>query len=118
VIFNSDGGSTDGTQEEVKRVQIEDFKTILTSHPVHPIQKIVTPYHGVPERSAFRAIFEAVKSLKAKACAVVDSDLRSITPEWMDLLLTPVYGKGLIMWLHSTDVINSMAPSPTALCTH
>ena len=36
VLANSDGGSTDGTQEEVKRVQIEDYKTILTSHPVHP----------------------------------------------------------------------------------
>jgi len=94
-IFNSDGGSTDGTQEEVKRVQIEDFKTILTSHPVTPIHKIVTPYHGVPGKgSAFRAIFEAAKSLNAKACAVVDSDLRSITPEWMDLLLTPVYDEG------------------------
>src|SRR4030066_1084402 len=95
VIFNSDGGSTDGTQEEVKRVQIEDFKTILTSHPVHPIQKIVTPYHGIPGKgSAFRTIFEAVKSVNAKACAVVDSDLRSIPPEWMELLLRPIYEVG------------------------
>ena len=95
VLLNSDGGSTDGTQEEVKRVQIEDYKTILTSHPVHPVHKIVTPYHGVPGKgSAFRTIFEAAKSLNAKACAVVDSDLRSITPEWMELLLRPVYEEG------------------------
>jgi glycosyltransferase involved in cell wall biosynthesis len=92
---NSDGGSTDGTQEEVKRVQIEDFRTILITHPVHPVYKIVTPYHGNPGKgSAFRAIFEAAKLLDAKACAVVDSDLRSITPEWMDLLLTPIYEEG------------------------
>jgi glycosyltransferase involved in cell wall biosynthesis len=95
VIFNSEGGSTDGTQEEVKRVQIEDFKTILTSHPVHPISKIVTPYHGIPGKgSAFRTIFEAAKLLNVKACAVVDSDLRSITPEWMELLLRPIYEEG------------------------
>jgi glycosyltransferase involved in cell wall biosynthesis len=95
VLFNSDGGSTDGTQEEVKRVQIEDYKTILTSHPVHPIQKIVTPYHGLPGKgSAFRAIFEAAKSVDAKACAVVDSDLRSITPEWIELLIRPIYEEG------------------------
>ncbi len=25
VLINSDGGSTDGTQEEVRRVQIEDY---------------------------------------------------------------------------------------------
>ena len=95
VLFNPDGGSSDGTQEEVKRVQIEDFKTILTSHPVHPIHRIVTPYHGVPGKgSAFRTIFEAAQSLKVKACAVVDSDLRSIAPEWIDLLLTPIYEEG------------------------
>ncbi|HYA91091.1 MAG TPA: glycosyltransferase [Thermodesulfobacteriota bacterium] len=95
VMVNSDGGSSDGTQDEVRRVQIEDFKTILTSHPVYPIQKIVTPYHGIPGKgSAFRTIFEAARILKAKACAVVDSDLRSITPEWMELLLRPIYEEG------------------------
>jgi len=95
VLLNSDGSSTDGTQEEVKKVQIEDFKTILTSYPVHPIHKIVTPYHGIPGKgSAFRAIFEAAQSLKVKACAAVDSDLRSITPEWMELLLRPIYEEG------------------------
>jgi glycosyltransferase involved in cell wall biosynthesis len=92
VLINSDGGSTDGTQEEVKKVEIEDFKTILTSHPVHSVHKIVTPYHGIPGKgSAFRTIFEAAKKLKVRACAVVDSDLRSITPEWMELLLKPIY---------------------------
>ncbi|MEW6376367.1 MAG: glycosyl transferase family 2 [Thermodesulfobacteriota bacterium] len=95
VLMNSDGGSTDGTQEEVKRVQIEDYKTILTSHPVHAIQKVVTPYHGIPGKgSSFRTIFDATQFLNAKACAVVDSDLRSITPEWMELLLRPVYEEG------------------------
>jgi len=95
VLVNSDGGSTDGTQEEVKKVGIEDFKMILTSHPVHSIHKIVTPYHGIPGKgSAFRTIFEAAKLLNVKACAVVDSDLRSITPEWMELLLRPIYEEG------------------------
>jgi glycosyltransferase involved in cell wall biosynthesis len=95
VLINSDGGSTDGTQEEVKKVEIEDFKTILTSHPVHSVHKIVTPYHGIPGKgSAFRTIFEAAKKLRVRACAVVDSDLRSITPEWMELLLKPIYVEG------------------------
>jgi glycosyltransferase involved in cell wall biosynthesis len=92
VLMNSDGGSKDGTLEEVKKVQIEDFRTILTSHPAHPISKIVAPYHGIPGKgSAFRTIFEAAKLLNAKACAVVDSDLRSIAPEWMELLIRPIY---------------------------
>jgi glycosyltransferase involved in cell wall biosynthesis len=95
VLVNSDGGSTDGTQNEVKKVGIEDFKMILTSYPLHPIQKIVAPYHGVPGKgSAFRTIFETAKLLNAKVCAVVDSDLRSITPQWMELLLRPIYEEG------------------------
>jgi glycosyltransferase involved in cell wall biosynthesis len=95
VLLNSDGGSIDGTQEEVRKVQVEDFKTILTSHPVHPVQRVVTPYHGIPGKgSAFRTIFGAAKMLHVKACAVVDSDLRSITPEWMELLLRPVCEEG------------------------
>lgn len=95
VIINSDGGSTDGTQDEVRKVQIEDYRAILTTHPIHPIHKIVTPYHGIPGKgSAFRVIFEVAIKLRAKACAVVDSDLRSITPEWVELLLRPIYEEG------------------------
>jgi glycosyltransferase involved in cell wall biosynthesis len=95
VLVNSDGGSKDGTQEEVKRVGIEDFKTILTSHPVYPLSKIVTPYYGIPGKgSAFRTIFEVCHALDAKACVVVDSDLRSITPEWIELLVRPIYEEG------------------------
>lgn len=95
VLINSDGGSNDGTQEVVRKVQIEDYSTILTSHPVYPIHKIITPYHGIPGKgSALKRIFEAAKFLKAKACAVVDADLRSITPEWMELLIRPIYVRG------------------------
>jgi glycosyltransferase involved in cell wall biosynthesis len=95
VLVISDGGSTDGTQDEVKRVQVEDIEMILTSHSVPPIHKIVLPYYGIPgKENGLRRIFEATQWLKAKACAVVDSDLRSMTPEWMEFLLRPVYEEG------------------------
>ena len=95
ILINSDGGSTDGTQDVVKKVQKDDLKTILTSHPVHPVHKIVSPYHGLPGKGgALRTFFEAADALGVKACAVVDSDLTSITPEWMQLLLRPVYEEG------------------------
>jgi glucosylglycerate synthase len=35
-------------------------------------------------------VFNMARQLRAKACAVVDADLRSITPEWIDLLIRPV----------------------------
>ena len=91
VIVNSDGGSTDGTQDLVRDVSLSDYRTVLASHPVYPVHRIVTPYHGIPGKgSALRAVFQVAAELKAKACAVVDSDLRSIEPAWMDLLLSPV----------------------------
>lgn len=91
VIVNSDGGSTDGTMDIVKNITIEDFQSIFISHRVEPVFTIATPYHGIPGKgSAFRTIFEIADSLNVKFCAVVDSDLQSITPEWIDLLIKPL----------------------------
>ena len=95
VLVNSDGGSTDGTTEIVQNAGIESYQAILISHRAAPSFKITTPYHGIPGKgSAFRAIFEIASALNAKACAVVDSDLRSITPEWIELLIKPVMEGG------------------------
>lgn len=94
VIVNSDGGSTDGTVSTVQNAAIEDFDAILVKHRTESVLKITTPYHGIPGKgSAFRTIFEIAHSLKAKACIVVDSDLRSITPEWVELLIKPVLSR-------------------------
>lgn len=90
VLVNSDGGSSDGTPEAVSRAVV-DFSALLVSDHQSPLQKIITPYHGIPGKgSAFRTVFEVARRVKAKACAVVDSDLRSITPEWIELLLRPI----------------------------
>jgi glycosyltransferase involved in cell wall biosynthesis len=95
VLTNSDGGSTDGTIDVVNQAGIEDFESILLSHRVEPFFKIATPYIGLPGKgSAFRSIFEIAVELNVKACAVVDSDLRSITPEWVELLIKPVLEGG------------------------
>ncbi len=91
VIVNSDGGSTDGTTEVVQNTAIDAANTIMHRHAIRPTFKITMPYHGIPGKgSAFRTIFEVASEVKAKACAVVDSDLRSITPEWIELLVGPV----------------------------
>ncbi len=91
LLVNSDGGSTDGTPQRVKDTSLGDLDVLLMEHALYPIHKIVTPYHGIPGKgSAFRTIFKIASALNAKACAVVDSDLRSITPEWIELLIEPV----------------------------
>jgi glycosyltransferase involved in cell wall biosynthesis len=91
VCVNSDGGSTDGTAQVVAAETFASPSALLVSHPLTPVHKILTPYHGLPGKgSAFRTIFAIAERLGARACAVVDSDLRSITPEWLELLLGPI----------------------------
>jgi glycosyltransferase involved in cell wall biosynthesis len=94
LLVNSDGGSKDGTMDAVRQAGV-DFDSILVAPGAQRFHKLVTPYHGIPGKgSAFRTIFEIARRLKVKACAVVDSDLRSITPEWIELLVKPVLEEG------------------------
>jgi len=94
VIVNSDGGSTDGTPDIV-RTATHDHAAIFLSHPVYPAHRISIPYNGIPGKgSAFRAIFQKAVEMGAEACCVVDADLRSITPEWIELLLSPIMKEG------------------------
>lgn len=82
LVFISDGGSTDDTREVSEEVHTDSYN----------IQTLVSIYRGTPGKgSAFRAIFEATRFLNAKALAVFDSDLKSITPEWIKGILTPVF---------------------------
>ncbi|MBI3404930.1 MAG: glycosyl transferase family 2 [Acidobacteria bacterium] len=91
VLVNSDGGSKDGTGEAVLNAHVDADSVLLVQHKTSPIARISMPYHGVPGKgSAFRMIFGVARRLKAKACVVVDADLRSITPHWIELLVRPV----------------------------
>jgi glycosyltransferase involved in cell wall biosynthesis len=84
VIFIADGGSTDDTREAAKEFQIKPWQ-----------EKIVSIYRGPAGKgTALRSVFEAANRLKVSVCAMVDSDLRSITADWVKYLLDPVLEKG------------------------
>jgi len=84
VIFIADGGSTDDTREVARDFQIKPWQ-----------EKVVTIYRGPAGKgTALRSVFETANRLDVKACAVVDSDLRSITPDWVKYLIEPVLEKG------------------------
>lgn len=79
-VFVSDGGSLDDTRESAYQAPAPE-----------KVLKRVTIYRGLPGKgTSFRAVFEVAALLRAKAVAVVDSDLRSITPEWIKLLIQPI----------------------------
>lgn len=92
LIMNADGASTDKTREIVNETSVyTNLDTVLVEHPVYPARTLATPYHGLKGKgSAFKAIFEAAVELGVDVCLVVDSDLRSITPEWVELLAGPI----------------------------
>lgn len=84
VIMIADGGSTDDTREVVKEFELKPWQ-----------EKLLSIYRGASGKgTAFRSIFEAAVKLDIKACMVVDSDIRSITSDWVSHMLSPVLEKG------------------------
>jgi hypothetical protein len=76
----SDGGSTDDTIEIARS----------TALPAQ-LSSLIAPYLGVTGKgSAVRAILEVADRLDAKACVLVDADVRSISPDWVERLLGPI----------------------------
>ena len=80
VIFIADGGSTDDTREVAKEFQIKPWQ-----------EKLISIYRGPGGKgTALRSVFEAAVRLNVQVCAMVDSDLRSITADWIKYLMDPV----------------------------
>lgn len=80
LLLISDGGSTDGTRDVASELRLPPG-----------VERIVGTYAGAAGKgSAVKLVFEAARLLGAVGVALVDSDLRSIVPEWIRLLLEPV----------------------------
>ncbi len=96
ILVNSDGGSPDDTPRVAVTTESPDYleKVILVS-PRHKLQRISFTYQGISGKgTAVRALFEVARELKVKAMVMVDSDLRSIVPEWVELLAGPILKGG------------------------
>lgn len=79
LIANSDGGSADKTVETF-------LKTDTFGLP-----KVSIRYRGIPGKgSAVRALFEIAHKVRAKALIMLDSDLRSVEPWWVERLAKPI----------------------------
>jgi glycosyltransferase involved in cell wall biosynthesis len=96
VLVNSDGGSPDDTPRVAVSTESPDYleKVILVS-PRHKLQRVSFTYQGTSGKgTAVRALFEVARELRVKAMVMVDSDLRSIVPEWIELLAGPILKGG------------------------
>jgi hypothetical protein len=84
VVLISDGGSTDDTREVAAQLEHSPW-----------VERMVAAYRGVPGKgTAVRGIFEVADITGARATLFFDSDLRSITPEWVTCLADPVLHEG------------------------
>ncbi len=84
-IIIADGGST---LDDTRELALAEMKA-------QGVPGVVGIYRGLPGKgSAVRMIFAAAGELEAKAVALLDSDLRSVTPLWVERLLGPVVKDG------------------------
>jgi hypothetical protein len=90
VIINCDNNSEDGTKE-----------SFLETETAVPKIYISTPPGVRGKGNNLRNLFYKVCRLEAKACVVVDADLKSITPQWIKSLCEPVlHGFGFVTPLY------------------
>ena len=99
VLVNADAGSPDGTQRVVVETEPPDYiESILLVQPRNRLQRITLTYPEVDgvggKGAALRTVFAIARALEVKALVVVDSDLRSIGPEWIELLAGPILKGG------------------------
>jgi glucosylglycerate synthase len=99
VLVNADAGSPDGTGRVVIETQPPDYvERILLVRPRNRLQRLSLTYPEVDgiggKGAALRTIFQIAEALKVEALVVVDSDLRSIVPEWIELLAGPILKGG------------------------
>jgi hypothetical protein len=99
VLVNSDAGSPDGTQRVVVETEPPDYvEHILLVRPTNKLDRVSLTYPEIDgtggKGAALRTIFEMAAALDVQALVVVDSDLRSIVPEWIELLAGPILKGG------------------------
>jgi hypothetical protein len=99
VLVNSDAGSPDGTQRVVIDTEPPDYvEQILLVRPTNRLARVSVTYPEIDgvggKGAALRTIFEIAAALEVQALVVVDSDLRSIVPEWIELLAGPIVKGG------------------------
>ena len=99
VLINSDAGSPDGTGRVVIDTEPPDYvEQILLTRPTNKLSRVSLTYPEIDgvggKGAALRTIFEIAAALDVQALVVVDSDLRSIIPEWIELLAGPILKGG------------------------
>lgn len=99
LIVNVDVGSHDGTSDVIKRtvgnlVPLAVVQYLAEDRRVSSFSVNRLSYSGMPGREeAFRSLFAITERLQARACVIIDANVRSVASDWMTLLGQPVLEK-------------------------
>jgi glycosyltransferase involved in cell wall biosynthesis len=84
----ADAGSSDGTRDLFASTAVP---SVVITHEAPLAERVAVPFHGVPGRgAALRAALGAAQRLGARVVLIVEADLVSLEPDWIDRLTTPV----------------------------
>jgi len=96
LLVNCDAGSNDETPQGIKEGIGEDAPYWAIQHPVLGASFKLSSESGVPGReTAVRLLATVTDKLGATACLVVDGNLKSVDPDWPQLLLDPILDKNV-----------------------
>ena len=84
LIVNADNNSKDGTEDAFRSTETKSQKLYIS-----------TPNGILGKGNNFLNLFQVALQTRAKGIVVVDADLESITPEWIQDLASPVLHQGV-----------------------
>lgn len=96
LMVNCDAGSQDGTSDLIRQAIGDETRFWAIQHPVLGASLHVLSESGVPGRdAAVRILAMVADRLSAKACLIVDGNLKSVDPRWSELFTAPILNKGM-----------------------
>lgn len=91
----ADCGSTDATVARAREALRGKSHLLEVSPHRTRADLLELPYHRIPAKArALHAILTMAKSLEARACAVIDTGIVTVSPQWLDRLIRPVLAHG------------------------
>ncbi|MGC4096944.1 MAG: glycosyl transferase family 2 [Nitrospira sp.] len=91
MIVNYDGGSQDGTPETVQRLAAGQVAVRIVPHAGAHFASLGKDSDISGRVDDVRRLCEMTQSLQAKACLIIEGNLRSVSPQWIELLCRPIY---------------------------
>jgi len=94
MLLNADCGSQDNTTQIWEQLLQEFPVPAVRGERVVRSEKMLPTFQALSDKcAAYKAILHYAQDLNVTACAIVDPEVNSFTPEWVEALIRPVYAQ-------------------------